>query len=157
VQRPECGVETREAFALEPGGVLPFGQAREPLQGAVRVAGEQAGGEPLRLAVHRLDGGQARGVALVQDAVRVHDLPVAVPDLDLARDEPLLADGQQLLHARGRHVEEHQRHVPGVVLDEHLVGRLGAAERGRAVVGDGDGERDRLPHRRLRDRSHHLP
>ena len=52
-----------------------------------------------------------------------------------------------------RRVEEDQRDVAGLVLDQHPVGRLGAAGRGGPVRRDGDRERHRLADRRLGDRA----
>ena len=80
-------------------------------------------------------------------------LAVAVPELDGAGDVAAGADREDLLHPAAWGVEEDQRDVARLVLDQHLVGRLDAARRGRAVGRDGDGHRHRIADRRLGDRA----
>ncbi len=63
----------------------------------------------------------------------MHHLAPPVPELDTARQPARLSHRQQLLHALGMGVEEHERHVARVVRDEHAVGGLGPAGRGGAV------------------------
>ncbi len=69
----------RKAVPVEPGAVLPLGEARQSLQGAADEARDQARGQTLRLAVDRLDGRQAGRLALVEDPVRMDHLALAVP------------------------------------------------------------------------------
>jgi hypothetical protein len=69
----------RKDVPVEPGAVLPLGEARQSLQGAADEARDQARGQTLRLAVDRLDGRQAGRLALVEDPVRMDHLALAVP------------------------------------------------------------------------------
>jgi hypothetical protein len=140
----------REAVAREPGRVLPLRQRRHTLQRRRDELPEHARGDAFGEPVHRLDRWKLPDRALVEDAVGMDHLAVAVPELELARDVALRADGQELLDAVARHIEEDEEHVAAVVLDEDAVRRL-AALQPRAMLAHPDLEGQGLPDRRLGD------
>jgi hypothetical protein len=65
----------------------------------------------------------------------MHHLAHAVPELELAGDEPIGADRHGLQEMAHIGVEEHQRHVAGLVLDDDAIGRLRLGRRGGAMLG----------------------
>ena len=148
--------EGGEAALFEKGPVLPFGQRRHAPERRADELADEPRREPLGQPVHRLDRRQLADAALVEDAVRVDHLAVAVPDLDLARDVAHRSDRQERLDALRMGVEEDEQDVAGVVLDEDAERRLAAPRRPRPVLGHPDLQRHRLADRRLGNRAFQL-
>ena len=148
--------EGGEAALLEKGLVLPFGQRRHALERRADELADEPRRQSLRQPVHSLDRRQLADAALVEDAVGVDHLAVAVPDLDLARDVAHGTHGQERLDALRMGVEEHQQNVAGVVLDEDPERRLAAPRRPRPVLRHPDLQRHRLADRRLGNRAFEL-
>ncbi len=128
--------EGRKTAAGEEGGVLPLRQSRACLGGGRGDAGHHARADAFGQAVDRLDRGQGRRLGGVEQPVGMHHLAHALPQLELAGDDAVGADRQGLQQMADIGMEEDQRDVPGLILDEDAVGRLALAGRRRAVLGD---------------------
>ena len=126
-----------EARQLQPAQGLfadPFRQPRQPLQRAVGGAGDRAHIEPLGQPIDGLDRGQAGELLGVHHPIGMDDLPPSVPKLELAGDPARRADRQARAHPVVVGEEEHQLHVAGVVLDQHLERRARARVRRLAML-----------------------
>ena len=120
-------VPVRPGLLLQPGGVLPFLQHRDPVDGVCDGAGEcflrQAFGAGI-------DGLELRGGLegfLVHHGVGMRHLQAAVIAFDLATHVAQLADGQQVLQIIAMALEEDEVDVTGRVTRHDLVGQAGAA------------------------------
>ena len=107
------------------------GRRGRALQRALGRARDRALEETLGQAVDRLDRRQFCELLGVQHPVGMNDLPVSVPQLELARNPAGRADWQARAHPGMIGEEEHEFDVAGLVLDQHLergartrVGRL---------------------------------
>ena len=136
--------KTRKAVALEPGGVLPFGQIRQAfkrdLDRFVHLVGMQAFGQR----IDRIDQRQLGETLLVNDAVGMHHLQMPVVKLRGARHVTGFAFRQELLQIILAGVEIGQRQRVGVVVRVagiDVVGRARTVGRGRAMALDHDLDR----------------
>ena len=133
----------------------PFRQARQPLQRAIGGARDGALKEALGQAIDRLDRGKSCEFLCVQHPVRMDDLAVAVPQLQLAGNPAGRADRQARADPFVIGEKEYQFDVAGVVLDQHLERRARTRARRFAMLRDPgldghDRSRDRVADLRAR-------
>ena len=81
--------------------VLPFRQLRQPRQRAGRRLGHHARKQPFGKAIDRFDRRQGGKARLVENAVRMDHLPVAVEGFDEAGDPARLPERQEFLDPAG--------------------------------------------------------
>ena len=103
---------------------------------ALHGFGEDARKQPLGQSVDRLDGGHFGERFGVHHTVGMDHLQAPVPHFELARHPARGAQRQHLANPVVVGEEEHQFDIAGVVLDQHLVGRLRAGVRRRPMLGD---------------------
>ena len=101
----------------------PVRQRGEPRQRPVDGLAEHARVEPLGQPIDRLGQRHGREAGLVEDAIGMHHLAMPVVEFQLARYPTLGTKRQHLLDPGMVGQEEHQQHVAGRVLDQHLVWR----------------------------------
>ena len=86
--------EGGQARERQPSRVVPFRQDRNFSERAVDGLGEKPRRQALRRAIDRLDRRHPREAFRIEHAVRMDDLPVPVPKLELSRDPACRADRQ---------------------------------------------------------------
>jgi len=118
------------ALGLEAGldPLAEIGRAGERLDGEVS---EALVGEPFRQRIDRLAVGELVGLVGVEDVVRVNDLKLLAVAVELARDEPWLADRVLLLRP-ARIAEISERHI--IAARIHRVDAHGTARPRRLPV-----------------------
>ena len=134
--------KARKAVALEPFGVLPFGQIfRHALQRRVDRLAHLVGMQPFGQRIDRIDQRQTGKARLIDHAIRVNHLQMAVVERGDARHVAHLADRKELFQIVPARVEIGDGQRVGVVAGFDVVGRARAVRRRRTMALHRDGDR----------------
>ncbi len=142
----ECGQSPQDGHGL----VAPFGQRRNAPERSLHGLAEHFGIKPFGQGVDRLDRGHFGEAFGVEHAIWVNHLAMAVPKLELAGDPAAGAKRQAFFDPLRIGEKENQQNVAGLVLDEHLIGRLRARPR-RPMLDDDRLERHHGAYGRIGD------
>ncbi len=133
--------ERRQLLARDPGLVLPLRQVRQLLDGLIDRAAHIAERESFGERIDRLDQRQLGEARLVDDAVGMHHLQIAVIELGGARDVAQLAFRQELFEVIAPRTEEHEGQIgEGVVVGIDPVRRARPVRRRRTMVAHRHGD-----------------
>jgi hypothetical protein len=128
-----------EAFAGQPGGVLPLRQVGRARLRLDHEAADGAGRKPGRGGIDRLQFRHLGGLVRGDDVVRMDHLPAIALVLDPAGDDAPRVDRMALFQLAAEAAEEDQGHEAGVVEHPHAPRLLRSARPLVALDGDQEG------------------